>query len=215
MLDDSSNAMEILLSDKSSEFEAHTLDLLDLHEKVSTVGDAAFVERLVVPRVKFEGLMYWDQVSIVFDRLKEFSDEMADQFSASPADRIYISRSDAKRRPMSNEKEIEAELARDGYEIVSFTGMPLWKQFFIASSAREIVAPHGAGLAHLIMCKPGTKVTEIVPVSDGTHKLRFNYARLSLVRGHDYRAWLEPQLGEGDSWSVDAGAFLEFLRQRD
>lgn len=214
MLHDGGRMMDILLSDRSSEFEAHTLDLLDLHEKVSPVGDAAFVERLIVPRVKFEGLMYWDQVSIVFNRLKEFSCDMVEQSSATPAERIYISRSDAKRRPLANERDIEAALKADGYEIVSFTGMPLWKQFFMASSAREIVAPHGAGLAHLIMCEPGTKVTEIIPVSDGTHKLRFNYARLSLVRGHDYQAWLEPQIGEGDSWSVDTGAFLEFLRAK-
>ncbi|GJE17487.1 hypothetical protein AIGOOFII_2202 [Methylobacterium marchantiae] len=214
MLQDGCDAFPILLSDRASPFEAQTLSLVDLGWQSYAVGRAAFVKRLIIPRVGFGGLMYWEQISSIFDRLKAYAEEMAETHSVTPSERIYISRSDAKRRPLSNEKEIEARLVSDDYEIVSFTGMPLWQQFFMASSAREIVAPHGAGLSHLVMCNPGTKVTEIIPVSDGTHKLRFNYARLSLVRGHDYRAWLEPQIGEQDSWSVDTDAFFEFLHAR-
>lgn len=73
--------------------------------------------------------------------------------------------------------------------------MPLWQQVFVVSSAKRIVAPHGAGLAHLVFSEPGTHITEIVPVQDGTYFLRLNYARLSLVMGHRYRGWLEPHLG--------------------
>lgn len=204
----------ILLSATASSFEGETLELVGLGGLVCPVGHAEYVERLIVPRVGFEGMVYWDQVSPIFEIIKDFAQNMGATASLVPSERIYISRSDAKRRPMSNEKELEARLIAEDYEIVSFTGMPLWQQFFIAFSAREIVAPHGAGLSHLIMCDPGTKVTEILPISDGTHKLRFNYARLSLLRGHNYRAWLEPQLGEQDSWSVEIEPFLEYLRER-
>ncbi len=212
MRDDDPRGPLILLSDQAPAFETETLDLLGLSERVSRVGEATFVERLIVPRVGFAGLMYWDRVAPVFNRLTRLSRTIARSHALEGHERIYISRSDAKRRPLSNEKEIEAALARDGYEIVSFTGMPLWRQFFLASSAREIVAPHGAGLSHIILCTPGTKVTEILPIKDGTYSLRFNYGRLSLARGHEYRAWLEPQIGDEDSWTVDADAFLDHLR---
>lgn len=212
MRPDGEDAVRILLGDKASPFEAQTLELLGLDARIGIVGDAAFVDRLILPRVGFEGLMYWNQVSPVFGRLKELAVERAATHGVAPRERLYISRSDAKRRPLANEKEIEAALSEDGYDIVSFTGMPLWQQFFVASSATDIVAPHGAGLSHLILCAPGTRVTEILPISDGTHKLRFNYARLSLARSLSYQAWLEPQIGEDDSWSVDTEAFLAFLR---
>ncbi|WP_081631226.1 glycosyltransferase family 61 protein [Methylobacterium sp. 77] len=211
MLQEDIGKMPILLSDKASHFEATTLSLVSLGDLVCSVGGPEYVERLIVPRVGFEGMMYWDQVSPIFQNIRNYALDMAVKAALSPAEKIYISRSDAKRRPMSNEKEIEVRLAAEGYQIISFTGMPLWQQFFIAFSAKEIVAPHGAGLSHLIMCASGTKVTEILPISDGTHKLRFNYARLSLLRGHQYSAWLEPQIGEEDSWSVDVDPFLEFL----
>ncbi|MHC1999548.1 glycosyltransferase family 61 protein [Methylobacterium sp. CM6241] len=211
MVDRDDAVLPILLSDRASPFEAETLKLVGIGGLVCPIGGPEYVEKLIVPRVGFEGMMYWDQVSPIFDKIKQYVMERAEDASLVASERIYISRSDAKRRPMSNEKEIEALLAADDYEIVSFTGMPLWQQFFIALSATEIVAPHGAGLSHLIMCSPGTKVTEILPISDGTHKLRFNYARLSLLRGHNYRAWLEPQIGEDDSWSLDVKAFWEYL----
>ncbi|MBO1021486.1 glycosyltransferase family 61 protein [Methylobacterium sp. SD274] len=214
MRDGDHRDFHILLSDQAPAFEAETLKLLGLSDQVANVGDAAFVEKLIIPRIGFAGLMYWDQVAPVFNRLKHISNTIAKTHSLEPYDKIYISRADAKRRTLVNEKQVESALSENGFNIVTFTGMPLWQQFFIASNAREIVGPHGAGLSHIILCNPGTKVSEILPIKDGTYSLRFNYARLCLARGLAYQAWLEPQLGEGDSWSVDAAAFLEFLRAR-
>ncbi|MHC2019054.1 glycosyltransferase family 61 protein [Methylobacterium sp. CM6247] len=211
MLEEDNGRLPILLSDKGSAFETETLSLVGFGDVVFPVGHAAYIERLIVPRVGFEGMVYWDQVTPIFDRIRDYAISMAQPLALKAADKIYISRSDAKRRPMSNEKEIECKLAESGYQIVSFAGLPLWQQFFIAFSAKDIVAPHGAGLSHLILSPPGTKVTEILPVSDGTYALRFNYARLSLLRGHHYRAWLEPQTGAENSWSVDTDTFLKYL----
>jgi capsular polysaccharide biosynthesis protein len=39
--------------------------------------------------------------------------------------------------------------------------MPIAEQALLLSSAKVILAPHGAGLSNLVFCSPGTKVIEV------------------------------------------------------
>ncbi|TXN26849.1 glycosyltransferase family 61 protein [Methylobacterium sp. WL19] len=212
LLDGRHDDYAILQSDKSPAFENTTLEMLGLEGRAVPVGEAVFVERMVKARVLFAGMTFWDRVGPVFDLLKVRAAEQAKAHGVLPIDKIYISRSDAKRRKMLNESDVEAALAADGFEILSFSGIPIWHQIFLATSAKEIVAPHGAGLSHLIAAQPGAKVTEVLPISDGNYALRYNYARLSLIRGLSYRAWLEPEPDHTDNWTTNLDGFLAFLR---
>ncbi|MCJ2127977.1 glycosyltransferase family 61 protein [Methylobacterium sp. E-045] len=211
MLEDGAPDAAILLSDEAPSFEKETLRLAGLPQTVVDVGDAVFVERLLIARSGMQGFSYWEQVAPVIERVKQAARAIATREGMSAGDAIYISRRDSSRRVMRNEAELEEQITARGYASVALGTMPLWRQVFVVSSAKRIVAPHGAGLAHIIFSAPGTDITEIVPVQDGTYFLRLNYARLSLVMGHRYRGWLEPHLGTMDSWAVDAPAFLEYL----
>lgn len=126
-------------------------------------------------------------------------------------DRVYISRRAIPRRPLANENVVEEQALARGFEVLDFATLPLWHQIAIASSASVIMAPHGAGLSHLIFAQPGTKVVELLPIQDGTYQLRFNYARLSIIKGHDYTAWLEPQHPRVADWEMDMDRFLPLL----
>ena len=211
MLEDGAPEAAILLSDQAPSFERETLQLAGLSHAVVGVGEAVFVERLLIARSGMQGFTYWDQVAPVIERVKQAARAIAAREMVSACDAIYISRRDSGRRVMRNEAELEAQIAKREYAGITLGTMPLWQQVFTVSSATRIVAPHGAGLAHILFAQPGAQITEMVPVQDGTYFLRLNFARLSLVMGHRYRGWLEPHLGAMDSWTVDTPAFLDFL----
>jgi len=97
--------------------------------------------------------------------------------------RLYISRNDAVLRRVTNEAEIVAMLDRYGFEPVESGRMLFEEQVRLFASAGIIVAPHGAGLANLMFCRPGTKVLEFFPanyIDDGL-------CRLAVGMGMDYR----------------------------
>ncbi|GJE19522.1 hypothetical protein AIGOOFII_4272 [Methylobacterium marchantiae] len=214
MLGDGAPDAAILLSDQASSFEKETLRLAGLPHLVVDVGDAVFVQRLLLARSGMHGFAYWDRVAPVIERVKQSVRIIALRENALAPESLYISRRDSDRRTMRNEAEIEAKIMEKGYGSAMLGKMPLWQQIFTVSSATQIVAPHGAGLAHIVFAEPGTRVTEIIPIQDGTYRLRLNFARLSLVMGHRYRAWLEPHVGAMNSWEVDGPAFLNFLDER-
>ncbi|WP_162238964.1 glycosyltransferase family 61 protein [Methylobacterium sp. Leaf85] len=214
MTDGSGEDTQILLSDHAKSFERVSLEIAGLGNQIVEVGDAVFVEHLLKARVGFEGMMYWDRISSIIDIVKNYSRGEAIKNGLEPLEKIYISRTDATRRQMSNELELEGKLSALGYSVVSMSGIPLWQQIFIGLSAKDIIAPHGAGLSHILFCERDTRITEIIPIAEGTHKLRFNYARMSLALGHRYGAWLEPQVGDRDTWSTDIPEFLNFLERQ-
>jgi Glycosyltransferase 61 len=77
------------------------------------------------------------------------------------ARRIYLAR--RGRRALSNEQEILPFLRAHGFETVAMEGRSLDEQIAAVAGATAIVAPHGAGLAHLVHAAPGATLIELVP----------------------------------------------------
>lgn len=77
--------------------------------------------------------------------------------------RIYISRSDAGKRRVTNEAAIASLLKSRGFEIVRLRELGFRAQAELLASAHTVVGPHGAGLANLAFCRPGTQVLELLP----------------------------------------------------
>lgn len=96
--------------------------------------------------------------------------------------RIYVSRSRATKRRIGNEKEVEKILSQNGIEIVYPEELTFTQQINLFANAKEIIAPHGAGLANLVWAKSSARVLEIFP-----HNF-FNdcFARLSMSRSLSY-----------------------------
>ncbi|MEO1003828.1 MAG: glycosyltransferase family 61 protein [Cyanobacteria bacterium J06638_7] len=74
---------------------------------------------------------------------------------------IYVSRSDATRRRVVNEKDILNILKRNNIEIVTLESVDVTMQAIMFNSASLVIAPHGAALTNIIYCKPGTTVIEL------------------------------------------------------
>lgn len=78
--------------------------------------------------------------------------------------RIFIDRSDSTQKhcKLINNKEIIIFLKKRGFKILKLSKIKFINQISIFKNCKEIIAPHGAGLANLVFCKSGTKVCEII-----------------------------------------------------
>ncbi|GBD47398.1 hypothetical protein METY_0611 [Methylopila sp. Yamaguchi] len=210
-LDKAAKNVPVVIAAGSPRFERETLNLLkrSLGVRYVEVDEPLFVRRLLMPRVGFAGLMYPDATKGVFDGLR--SEALKAARGKSFGEKIYISRRDAKRRPMVNEELVEQAMSARGFNVLRMADLPIADQIAAAAGAKVIAGPHGAGLAHILFAARGSKIVEILPIMDGAYALRFNYARLSTALGHDYHAWLEPQLAGADRWTTELSEFLPFL----
>ena len=75
--------------------------------------------------------------------------------------KLYVSRSDANVRRVINEKDLTGHLRSLGFLTVTLSDLAFSDQARLFYDADIVVAPHGAGLANLVFCRPGTKVLEI------------------------------------------------------
>jgi hypothetical protein len=98
-------------------------------------------------------------------------------------ERIYISREKTRRRRVSNEIELWPRLESRGFRRVKLEELTWKEQINVFSHAKEVVAPHGAGLANLVFCRTGTKVVELF------NRAYVNgcYWRIAALKQLDYR----------------------------
>jgi capsular polysaccharide biosynthesis protein len=99
-------------------------------------------------------------------------------------ERLYLTRRHAGRRRVANDGELESLLATRGFKAVAPERLSWRDQLALFAGAREIVAPHGAGLANLVFCRPGTRVLELF------HPGYQNpcYERLARLKALEYQA---------------------------
>lgn len=124
-------------------------------KKILPVSPGAHIQadRLLVPSFSHHTGLYTDAA---FRFIRSFIPPL-------PAARrkIYISRSNARRRRIVNEDAILPLLQEHGYEIHRLAGLTIDAQMELFGSASHVVAAHGAELTNLVYCPPGTKVLEI------------------------------------------------------
>jgi capsular polysaccharide biosynthesis protein len=81
-----------------------------------------------------------------------------------PGRRIYLPRRAGRHnRQVRNEDEVIARLRRRGFELVDPGELPVIEQIRTFGEADVIVAPHGAALANLAFCSPGSALLELFP----------------------------------------------------
>lgn len=127
-------------------------------------------------------------------------------------EKLYISREHAGRRRVRNEPALWAQLAARGFSKLHLETLSWREQVSAFSAAKCVVAPHGAGLANLVFCRPGTRIVEFFH----PHYVNRGYERLSRTAELDYRtacpadAGCDPKAGRLDI-EADIPALLETL----
>ena len=124
--------------------------------------------------------------------------------------RLFISRSIARNRRIVNEDEIWALLEPRGFEYVLAEKLPFAEQIAMFAGAEAVVAPHGAGLANLVFCAPGTRVVELFPsmTMDAYYRLSIDLdLDYAFVKTRQFR--LHRRVGE--DFSIEPGDFSAVL----
>jgi hypothetical protein len=81
-----------------------------------------------------------------------------------PGNRIYLTRGSARyNRSVLNETEVMGVLEPMGFELVDTGKLSIDEQIRTFAEADVIVGPHGASLANLPFCSPGSAVLELFP----------------------------------------------------
>lgn len=111
---------------------------------------------------------------------------------SKPWRRLYISRARSKGRRYLEEEELLPVLYEHGFERVFLEDHDFRGQIALMGEARAVIAPHGAGLANMLFCSPGTLIGEISDCSFPNP----NFFALAGALGHRY--WLIPGVGVGE-----------------
>jgi len=76
--------------------------------------------------------------------------------------RIYVSRSHARSRKVSNEEEVVALLTQYNFEILRFEGMSFREQVALMQNVKYFVSSHGANMTNLIWLNKDARILELL-----------------------------------------------------
>lgn len=163
LVEASRTPIEKLYVQASMPYQKEALAVLGYDEaRIINADEKHLVEAvsLIVPASVTEAdqLPSW---AVKYLRKKMFSALPKVEGEAMPRRRLYLSRSDATRRCITNEEAVFEVLYERGFEKIVLTGMPLLEQVQLFREAKAVVAPHGAGLTHLLFVPKGTTVLEL------------------------------------------------------
>ncbi len=131
----------------------------EFHHKINFIGKNVTVNRCVLTqRHTSTGKIHPDEIRLLNDHF------LPKVKTGKSPERIYISRRKAIHRPIENEPEIEFFLRQQRFTVLNLEDYSLEQQIAIIKNSRVIIAPHGAGLSHIIW-NPAVKKTilEIFP----------------------------------------------------
>ena len=124
--------------------------------------------------------------------------------------RIYISRSQAPKRRISNEAEVIEVLRQFDFRIVRTEELSFPEQVRVASGSRYIVSNHGAGLTNILFMNPASSVFELRRTNDRINNCYFTLA--SALNLNYFYQNCEPHNPGEDAHTADLQVDLRALR---
>ena len=204
-----------LLCGPLNRWQQETLALLG-YADVARV-DIDFSRHYWVPRLSYSefqsGVTSFEvsrAAQATFDKLAAASEAIV-----PTADFVYIARTDTRNRPIENEDHIIQALDAEGVRAVAPGSYTVAEQIAIFRKAKCVIGPHGAGLANIVFCQPGTFVYEVV--AGNYRNPCFN--RLAQAAGLHYLVDASGPGGVHDpsphaqQWSIDVDLLLHRVRQ--
>jgi capsular polysaccharide biosynthesis protein len=94
-----------------------------------------------------------------------------------------VSRSNASRRKIINESQVEEYVKKAGFTVVHFEDYSFSQQISIMHHCRFLIGLHGAGLVNMIFMNAGGRILELRKFDSGEN---YFYFGVSATVGHDY-----------------------------
>ena len=163
----------LLVPSNCASWMTESLDIIDYNGKIACFGEGiATVDTLVIPTFPdpIPAECFW-----LHDRMRE--NGLGDY---ERGDRIYVSRSDATVRRVSNQDDIKRTLDTYGIDTYVLGDFTVREQIDLFSSAEFVIAPHGAGLTNILY---GDELTVVELFGD---KIMASFDRLAENMGHEY-----------------------------
>ncbi len=129
-------------------------------------------------------------------------------FKESPKKRIYISRSKAKRRRITNEESLQSLLNEFNIECYTMEDLTFEQQRLLMAQTQFLISNHGAGLTNMTFMQKGAIIFELKSDSKNINNCFFNLAR---ALNHHYYYTINP----GNSTNIqytDIEVDLEVLK---
>lgn len=127
--------------------------------------------------------------------------------------RLYVSRTAATARRMTNEAAVIDLVAGFGFEIVDPATLDLAGQVQTFADAACILGPHGAGLVNAAFAPPDADLIELRPLNRPEQSPMANqsFRRLAALMGLPYGAMVFDNAPGADVWSVDIARVRRLL----
>lgn len=198
------------------------LDYLGIsHDKLLFVEHDIIVEakKLLVPSVPWMPSKRSEFERAELDWHKKFlKNVFVTQSNKNTPKHIFISRSKARYRRITNEDALLESLHKKGFVAYCLEDLSICDQVTLFNNAQVIIGPHGAGWSNLIFCNPGTKIIEIdhgVAGNEPRSPFERMAKRMVCLYHPFYTDLLEPDVLENNpnqDITVDIEAFTLFLQ---
>jgi capsular polysaccharide biosynthesis protein len=148
--------------------------------------------------------------------LKDFQQRVSALYAGlrGPRNRRLLVARRGPTRTIHNIGQVQSFLSRYGFETVYLEGMSMVDQIVLFQSAELIISPHGAGLANLLFCEPGTKVIELTPSIEMRQYFWLISEKLDLVHALQFCATVPDQNFDA-ALNVDIRKLQALLRMVD
>jgi hypothetical protein len=176
----------LLLPGSLAHFRQHPIGKLDYLQVLEAFGFGGMARLEVAGQICHVDEVYWpDRCNIhqlPASALRAARDRALGRLPpvSGGMRRIYIKRADT--RGVANAGDVEPVLRRNGFDSYLMEDLTAGAQIDLFRHAEMVVGPHGAALANLMFCPPGTQVLELSP--DCEYRPFFNEMCGKLGLGH-------------------------------
>ena len=150
----------LLINGSRASYETESLDALGIPADKITYVDASHRFHLAYAAVASMDHSAKVIAPWKIEALRNVRDTMPGH-GTIPGRRLYVSRKRAAVRRIVNEADVETLLRDNGFTTVHLESCSWSEQVAMFGATEVVLAPHGAALANIAFCQPGTVVAEI------------------------------------------------------
>lgn len=184
----------VVLAPVQFSFQQESLTLLGARRIRPLAPNQAFkVEKLWCTPPAFSANLPFEQSG------RWLREQLLREVPAGKSRRVLLKRKQGK-RSIVNFDELAEKLTPLGFEVIAAERLSFAEQLELFASADCVVAAHGAGLANIVFCRPGTKIVEIISEDYLSHLYR-DIARAGQL---DYAAVVAKAVGR--PWELREGS---------